>query len=88
MIGFRIPATAMFLFSLIPLAAAENTVSDTYGQHHLWSQKFASPSDPEVTGSNSRQIRQNVHLGQKTYVPEALRFSHAPLVEWRIGSCS
>ena len=54
----------MFLASLITLSVAaaestttENTLSDTAWQHHLWSQKFDTMTDPEVTRSIASQAR-------------------------------
>jgi hypothetical protein len=52
MIDFRISAAVVFLALLtLPVAAAENTtsentLSDTSWQHHLWSQKFDTMTDP------------------------------------------
>jgi hypothetical protein len=88
MIGFRISASAMFVMILIPAAAAENTMSDTFRQHHRWTQKLERSSDPSVSGSMKRSSHPVIHLEPRDCLPMDLRFSHAPFAEWRIGSCS
>jgi hypothetical protein len=94
MIGFRIPAAAVFLAGLtLSIAAAENTpmedtASGTWWQHHLWSQKFDTIRDPETTGSIASPPRSTLDTGRSECVPAGLKFSDPPLPGWRIGSCS
>ena len=94
MIGLRISAAAVFLASLtLSVAAAEsttpeNTLSDTAWQHHLWSQKFDTMTDPEVTGSIASQARSGTGMRRPECIPTGLTFSDPPLADWRIGSCS
>ncbi|WP_262267371.1 hypothetical protein [Microvirga yunnanensis] len=94
MIGVRIPAAAMLLAGLtLSVAAAEstvseNTISDTSWQHHLWSQKFDTVSDPETTGSINSQPASGLSTSRPDCVPAGLMFSHPPLPDWQIGSCS
>jgi hypothetical protein len=94
MIGFRISAAAVFLASLtLSVAAAEsapneNFHSDTGWQHHLWSQKFDTMNEPEVTGSVAPQALSGAGTIHPDCVPTGLMFSDPPLPDWRIGSCS
>ncbi|EIM26888.1 hypothetical protein MicloDRAFT_00034390 [Microvirga lotononidis] len=94
MIDVRIPAAAMLLAGLtLSVAAAESTVSedtlsDTSWQHHLWSQKFDTVSDPETTGSIASQSISDTNMSRPDCVPAGLQFSNPPLPRWRIGSCS
>jgi hypothetical protein len=94
MIGFRIPAAAVFLAGLtLSVAAAENvptedTASGTWRQHHLWSQKFDNIADPETTGSITSQPILGTYTSRPECVPAGLNFSNPPLPDWRIGSCS
>jgi hypothetical protein len=94
MIDSRIFAAAVFLAGL-PLSVAtaestttENTTSDTIWQHHLWSQKFDTISDPETTGSIASQATSSTDTSRRECVPPGLMFSDPPLPDWRIGSCS
>jgi hypothetical protein len=57
-------------------------------QHHLWSQKFDTPSDPGTTGSIIPQALSSTDISHPECVPAGLRFSVPPLPDWRIGSCS
>jgi hypothetical protein len=94
MTGIRIPAAAMLLVSLtLSVAAAESTItegttSDTSWQHHLWSQKFDTISDPETTGSINSQPVSDMDTSRPECIPAGLTFSDHPLPGWRIGSCS
>ena len=94
MIGFRLPAAAVFLAGLtLSVAAAESTptedtASDTFRQHHLWSQKFDYITDPETTGSVGSPSLSTMDTGRSECVPAGLKFSDPPLPDWRIGSCS
>jgi hypothetical protein len=94
MIDVRIPAAAMLMAGLtLSVAAAEsarseNTISDTSWQHHLWSQKFDTISDPETTGSINSQPVSDMDTSRPECIPAGLTFSDPPLPGWRIGSCS
>jgi hypothetical protein len=94
MIGIRIGAAAVFLFSLtLPVSAAETASSedkaaDTAWQHHLWSQKLVPNVDPETTGSIRSQPFLSTDKSRPECVPAGLMFSNPPMPEWRIGSCS
>jgi hypothetical protein len=94
MIGFRISAAVVFLASLtLSVAAAEstptgNSLPDTGWQHHLWSQKFDTMIEPEVTGSIAPQAFSGSGARHPDCVPTGLTFSDPPLPDWRIGSCS
>ena len=94
MTGVRIPAAAMLLVSLsLSVAAAESTItvgttSDTSWQHHLWSQKFDTISDPETTGSINSQPVSGMDTSRPECIPAGLTFSDPPLPGWRIRSCS
>jgi hypothetical protein len=94
MIDIRIPAAAMLMAGLtLSVAAAEsarseNTISDTAWQHHLWSQRFDTISDPETTGSITSQPISGTDSSRPDCVPAGLKFSNPPLPGWRIGSCS
>ncbi len=94
MIGFRISAAAVFLVGLtLSVTAAESTTtenmnSDTFRQHHLWSQKFDNFTDPETTGSVDSSPLSTTDTSRPECVPAGLKFSDPPLPDWRIRSCS
>jgi hypothetical protein len=94
MTGFRISAAAVFLAGFtLSIAAAESTApendtSDTSWQHHLWSQKFDTISDPDATGSIAPHALSGMDTRRSGCVPAGLTFSDPPLPDWRIGSCS
>src|SRR3954463_1974988 len=85
MMSVRIPAAAMLLAGLtLSVAAAErarteNTISDTSWQHHLWSQKFDTVSDPEPPGSVNSQPVSGMATSRPDCAPAGLMFSHPPL---------
>jgi hypothetical protein len=85
---FRIAAAAVFFTSLsISGVGAEEAVPDTMSQHHQWSQKFDTASDPDVTGSIGPQINASTDTNRQVCVPTGLGFSTPPIVQWRIGTC-
>ena len=94
MMSFRLPVAAV-LVTVVRLSgamagdpASESPSSDTAWQHHLWSEKFNTLSDPETTGSIISQAVSSPDVGRSDCVPPGMRFSNPPLPGWRIESCS
>jgi hypothetical protein len=82
------PASLTLSVAAAESTTSENTISDTSWQHHLWSQRFDTISDSDITGSIAPQALSGTGTRRPECVPAGLTFSNPPLPDWRIGSCS